>query len=74
MKWYSREKHSPPCSMILFTYCDVYCWDKLQISFYDEEQQEFYEFEFNELGIIMKKGLTFDVTHFCIPDPIPIEE
>ncbi len=69
MKWYSVKKYKPPsnCKMFAITdYGDIWTCE------YTEEHSH------KDLGVVfvsdMDRSPVHSITHFCIPDPIEIEE
>lgn len=72
MKWYSVRKYVPPMQTIclIFTECNYYYVGRLL----DNEDPSIWviDHECEEHGSYNEK--IAGVTHFCIPDPIEIEE
>jgi hypothetical protein len=64
MKWYSVKKFIPACSGYFFV---KGIKDKIGLLFWDCEKWTDHE-------MLIEFHAPFDVTHFCIPDPIEIEE
>jgi hypothetical protein len=70
MKWYSVKKYKPPI------YCDVICrvldceyGETIIMGSYSRKSNRW---DFNEEPL--NEIYRYTVTHFCIPDPIEIDE
>ncbi len=78
MKWLSVKKYVPGCNCNLFVYCEIYSWSKVFCASYETDGNyygDFYTIKHNDKGDVIEKiKITSDVTHFCIPDPIEIED
>ncbi len=63
MKWLSLKEHKPPVNIPLFV---VRCAGDgdMFVAFFNEKEE----------WDCMDHYLLNDITHFCIPDPIEIEE
>lgn len=73
MKWYSVKKHKPPCGSWLI--CRIWhkdSWDEYITARYDGEG-DYWDYG-SYSGLCEEKEEEFKITHFCIPDPVGIEE
>lgn len=64
MKWYSVKKYRPPRS----EYCFVVSGGEIALANYEVDSWSVY------CPITNSYRELTDITHFCIPDPIEIEE
>ncbi len=76
MKWYSVKNFSPPGDCDLFVFCASHRCERLAIAryIYEEGSGHFYVLHYDETGSVKHKQRMDQVTNFCIPDPVEIEE
>lgn len=75
MKWFSVKNYEPPGDCDLLVFCSFYCWDRLSVAryMYENGSGNFYKIDMDVNGRVKNRS-SVDVTHFCIPDPIEIED
>jgi hypothetical protein len=77
MKWYSVKKYKPYDERTCFATCiDGAGKMNLWLCCYDEDDNEWYlvDDSLDKSNNDKLKDIDFKITHFCIPDPVEIEE
>ena len=75
MKWLSVKKYHIPSDMLLFVHYSNKITQNTFISVgeYKRHEWEIWE-KISEVCMSLDVRKNYEVTHFCIPDPVEIEE